>query len=129
MKNMIFITMALSMVILSVSSCKKEETPTATITFNEPLANDSIANGDSLHVEGTITGTGELHGYTLSITNKTSGAILYTGSASNHSDSYAFHEHWLNNVSSTSNIEVKVEVELNHDGNKTVKAVQVVALN
>jgi hypothetical protein len=129
MKKIIFSAIALSLVIISISSCKKEETPTATITFNEPLTNDSITNGDSLHAEGTITGTGELHGYTLIITNKTSGAVLYTSSASNHSDSYAFHEHWLNNVSSTSNIDVKVEVELDHDGNKTAKAVQVVALN
>ena len=128
MKKMILSAVALSIAIMSVSSCKKEETPTATITFNEPLANDTILIGDSLHVEGTITGTGELHGYTLSITNKTSGAVLYTGSASNHSDSYAFHEHWLNNVSSTSNIEVKVEVELDHDGNKSSKTLNCLAL-
>jgi hypothetical protein len=128
MKKFIFSVLTLSATVLLITACKKEETPTATITFNEPVANDTILNGDSLHVEGTITGTGELHGYTLSITNKTSGAVLYTGTASNHSDSYAFHEHWLNNVTSTSNIEVKVEVELDHDGNKTSKTIQAVAL-
>ena len=128
MKKFIFSVLTLSATVLLITACKKDETPTATITFNEPVANDTILNGDSLHVEGTITGTGELHGYTLSITNKTSGAVLYTGTASNHSDSYAFHEHWLNNVTSTSNIEVKVEVELDHDGNKTSKTIQAVAM-
>ncbi len=125
---MLFSVLMISATVMLFSACKKEETPTATITFNEPVANDSILNGDNLHIEGTITGTGELHGYTLSITNKTSGAVLYTGTATNHSDSYAIHEHWLNNVTSTSNIEVKVEVELDHDGNKTSKTIQAVAL-
>jgi hypothetical protein len=128
MKKLIFSVLTLSATVLLITACKKEETPTATITFNEPVANDTILYGDNLHIEGTITGTGELHGYTLNVTNKTSGEILYTGTASNHSDSYAFHEHWPNNVTSTSNIEVKVEVELDHDGNKTSKTIQAVAL-
>jgi hypothetical protein len=128
MKKFIFSVLTLSATVLLITACKKDETPTATITFNEPVANDTILNGDSLHVEGTITGTGELHGYTLSITNKTSGAVLYTGTASSHSDSYTFHEHWPNKVTSTSNIEVKVEVELDHDGNKTSKTIQAVAM-
>ena len=129
MKTLIFSIFTLSATVLFLAACNKEETPTATITFNEPDANASIPNGSTLHVEGTIKGTGELHGYTLSITNKTTGALLHTGSASNHSDTYAFHEHWTNNVTSKSNIEVKVEVELDHDGNKTSETVAVVALN
>lgn len=128
MKKLIYSIVVLSVSALVVTACKKEETPTATITFNEPAVNDTVMNGDSLHVEGTIAGSGELHGYTLSITNKTTGAVLYTGTASNHSDAYSFHEHWINNVTSTSNIEVKVEVELDHDGNTTQKSTQAVAL-
>jgi hypothetical protein len=128
MKTIIFNLFTVSAIVLLMTACKKEETPTATITINEPMANESIANGSSLHVEGSIKGTGELHGYTLVITNKTSGAVIYTGTVNNHSDSYSFHEHWTNNVTSKSNIEVKVEVELDHDGNKTSKIVTCVAL-
>jgi hypothetical protein len=130
MKPFIYISsLAVVAVSFMLTACKKEETPTATITFNEPFVNDTILAGDSVHIEGTISGSGELHGYTLSITNKTSGSTIYTGSTSNHSNAYVFHEHWLNNVTFPSNIEVKVEIELNHEGDKVSKSIQVLALN
>jgi len=128
MKQIIYSTLAVAAISILFTACKKEETPIATITFNEPLANDTVLQGDSLHVEGTITGTGELHGYTLSITNKSTGAVVYTGTASNHSDSYAFHEHWINNVTATAALEIKVDVELDHDGNKSSKTLNCVAV-
>jgi len=128
MKQIIYSTLAVAAISILFTACKKEETPTATITFNEPLANDTVLQGDSLHVEGTIKGTGELHGYTLSITNKSTGAVVYTGTVSNHSDSYSFHEHWANNVTATAALEIKVDVELDHDGNKSSKTLNCVAV-
>ena len=128
MRKVIFSVFTLVLALVLFTACKKENKSTATINFSEPMANDSLQLGESLHVEGSISGTGELHGYTLSITNKTSGTLIYTGTVSDHKDAYAFHEHWVNNVTDTSTIEVLVEVALDHDGNKTSKNITCIAL-
>ena len=115
-------------------SCDKdkpgeEETPvSATITMSEPGVNDTIAQGGELHIEGLITGTGELHGYTVSITNTVSQAVLYTVTYDTHVSAYNFHEHWVNNVTDTTTVKVKVDVTKDHDGNHEIKEVDVVCL-
>ena len=110
-------------------SCQKEEgASTATITFLEPTSGDTLHIGEKLHVEGTIQGDGEMHGYSLSMTNKNTGESVYMANSDTHAESYAIHEHWTNNVSDTATIKILVEVELNHDGMKTAKEINVVCL-
>ena len=129
MKNFsIIITTALSVTLLFVS-CKKEEAPvTATITFEEPTANDTIAAGEELHMEGTISGSAELHGYTLTATSTSTQAVLHSASYDEHASAYNFHEHWINNVTDTTILKVKVDVNKDHDGNHEVKEINVVCL-
>jgi hypothetical protein len=113
MKKLLF---SLSISCALIYSCDKPaEATTATINFIEP------AVGDTIHL-------GELHGYTLKIENTITSEIVKTGSTSNHAKSYVFHEHWVNNVSEPSLMKVTLEVELNHDGKKTSKELNVVCL-
>lgn len=127
MKKLILIT-SLFGVIVMLNSCHKNEASKADITIYEPSANDTVAFNDSVHFEGSILGDGELHGYTLSYTNSTTGASLFSVTSETHATSYAFHEHWLNNLTDTTIVNVKVEVELDHEGHKTSKNVNVVCL-
>jgi hypothetical protein len=126
MKKLLF---SLILISLFAFSCEKHtEASTATINFIEPAVGDTIHLGEELHVEGTVSGDGELHGYTLKIENTITSEIVKTGSTSNHAKSYVFHEHWVNNVSEPSLMKVTLEVELNHDGKKTSKELNVVCL-
>lgn len=113
-------------------SCNKHDEHnhevTATINLLEPMENDTIAFGTELHMHGTITGSDELHGYNLSLLNTDNATTLFSASATNHQTSYSFDEHWVNTVTDTTHLEVQVEVELDHDGNKTTKFVHLVAL-
>ena len=127
MKKLILIT-SLFAVIVTLNSCHKNEASKADITIYEPTANDTVAFNDSVHFEGSILGDGELHGYTLSYTNSTTGASLFSVTAETHATSYAFHEHWLNNLTDTTVVNVKVEVEINHDGDIVSKEVNFVCL-
>lgn len=127
MKKLFLITSLIG-VIVTLNSCHKNEASKADITILEPMTNDTIALNDSLHVEGTILGDGELHGYTLSYTNSTTGASLFSVASETHATSYAFHEHWLNNLTDTTIVNVKVEVELDHEGHKTSKDINIVCL-
>jgi hypothetical protein len=53
---------------------------------------------------------------------------LLSKSASDHAETYSFHEHWINNVTDTTNVKILVEVEINHNGGKTSKEINVVCL-
>ena len=124
---------ALFIVILPLSlsfSCGKGDSATdATINIITPTANDTLAFGEELHVEGTIKGNGVLEGYTFSIRNTSSGNyIVPETTVSDHEDSYVLHEHWSNNVSDTSVLDISIDVTLNADGNKKSKKVSVVCL-
>lgn len=118
------------MVIGTLTACHKDnhEEVTATISFMEPTDGDTIALNEELHAEGTILGSAELHGYTLTMKNITTNEELLNVSSIGHASSYAFHEHWVNTVSDTSTIQIVVAVELDHDGNKTSKTINIVAL-
>ena len=96
-------------------------TTNADITLIEPMEGDTLLFGEELHAEGTIGGDGELHGYSLNMINQTTGETLLSKASSDHAETYSFHEHWVNSVTDTSNVKIIVEVELNHDGDKTSK--------
>jgi len=124
MKSNVKLFLCLIMALGFVVSCKKETaSATADITLMEPLSGDTVPNGEALHMHGTITGSGELHGYTLTLTNVTTNEVVFSGSNTSHQTNYAFDEHWVNNVASISNMKVTVTVELDHDGNTTTKEV------
>jgi hypothetical protein len=126
MKNLKFVFISLT--VLLISCHKHNNATTATINFLEPTAGDTLQFGEELHAEGTIKCDGELHGYSLNIINQTTSATLLSKSASDHAETYSFHEHWINNVTDTTNVKILVEVEINHDGVKTSKEINVVCL-
>jgi hypothetical protein len=110
-------------------SCKKHHGATsANITFIEPTAGDTLQFGEELHIEGTIQGDGELHGYSLSLINSTTGQTLLSNSTHDHAETFSFHEHWSNNLTDTSNVKIIVVADLDHDGGKTSKEINVVCL-
>lgn len=115
---------------LILFSCKKEEEipVTATINFTEPAVNDTIVFGSEVHIEGTISGSAEMHGYTVTAVNNSNQAVLLSKSYTNHASSYNFHEHFVNNVTEITNVKVKVDVEKDHDGNHEIKEVNIVCL-
>ena len=126
MKNLLFSLIAVGILVVA---CKKQaEASVATINFIEPTVGDTIAFGEELHCEGTVLGNGELHGYTLTMVNLLNNQTVYSASSSAHAESYVFHEHWVNNVTDTATIKVLLEVELDHDGNKSAKELNVVCL-
>ncbi len=126
MKKLLY---SLILISLFAFSCEKHtEASTATINFIEPIIGDTIAFGEELHCEGTVLGNGELHGYTLTMVNLLNNQTVYSTSSSAHAESYVFHEHWVNNVTDTATIKVLLEVELDHDGNKSAKELNVVCL-
>jgi len=127
MKNNL-INLAIVAVLFSITSCHKGDATSATIEIMEPMVNDTVAYNDSLHFEGTIVGNGTMYGYELSYTNAQTGEKYLDLPSEEKAKSYAFHEHWHNQVTDTTSVVVKVVATLDHKGTKTEKLVQVVCL-
>jgi hypothetical protein len=117
-----------SALFIGLTACHKHENATATINLMEPMENDTLAFGTELHMHGTIVGTGELHGYSLTLKNLTNDSIVYSAANTTHQETYSFDEHWVNNVTDTTLVQVSVDVEIDHDGTKTSKLVNLVCL-
>ncbi|NBR15874.1 MAG: hypothetical protein EBU01_15040 [Crocinitomicaceae bacterium] len=128
MKNITLI-ISLLVTLTAITSCKKKNSATtAAINFTEIAEGDTIAFGDTVHIEGTIEGNGELHGYQLQLIDIISAETLLTKNSETHGLSYVFDEHWVNNVTTISNLKAVVVVEINHDGDLVTKEVNFVCL-
>ena len=122
------LSMAAFAILFSISSCHKGDATTATIDIVEPMVDDTIAFEEDLHLEGVITGNGKMYGYKLSFVNAYSGEEYESMVTEEKAKSYAFHEHWHNQVLDTTMVTVKVEATLNHKGLKTEKYLHVLCL-
>lgn len=98
------------------------------ITFTEPVVGDSISSYNSLHCEGTITSTGDMKGYTIVYVDQSTNDVLFETSYSTHADAYNIHEHWLNNVTTTTQVIVRVIAKKDNDGNTETKELTVTCL-
>lgn len=127
MKFIISIIAALVLIV----SCKKKvvEAPvTASISVSSISENDTVQSNAALHLTGTITGSDEMHGYTVTFTNLTTGNPVFSKVYDLHSASYSIDETWTNNVSDTATVQLKIVVEKDHDGNLETKTINVVCL-
>lgn len=112
------------------SACKKNKigAKSVVITFTEPSLGDSILSWNQVHMEGTITGDGEMKGYTVSAINTSTNAVVFSKTYDVKSDAYNFHEHWINNLYDTTTVIVRVEVLKDEEGSKETKEINVVCL-
>lgn len=104
------------------TGCKKMDmTPTIEVSFtiDQPTENANITFDEYLHMEGTINGTGSLHGYTIELIDQADNSVDYSNSSSTHASEYYFHEHFQNTVSQTTNYTLQIEVNLDHDSGAT----------
>lgn len=121
---------AFGIITLTIFACKKEVEAevTATITIFAPATNDTIPFGQAVHLTGTVTGSAEMHGYTVTYTNITTGSTILSQVYDVHAASYALNETWTNNVTDTSTVKLHINVEKDHEGNMEMKEITLVCL-
>ena len=92
----LFNIIAVTLVIGSFSSCKKEHEHSAPIIVLEsPINNQTFILGDTVHIEGTATDENELHEMSIFIKNHT-GDTLFSDYPYVHAmNSHNFHYHYL----------------------------------
>jgi|GEM_PF-665582 len=109
------------------SSCKKEEdddhqhddntTPkTVTITVNEPLENAQFNLGQELSFDISVSANFEMHGWEIKLINLSdNNALVFEADLHDHGTSYTIHEHWTNNVTMMSDMELQIKVAKGHE--------------
>lgn len=128
MKLSIYLMMVL--LALGTFACNKDDNPAENviISLTEPTSGDSIASYNSVHCEGTITANGKMKGYSVYFIEESSGNVLYQSDYDTKADSYNIHEHWLNNVSTTTQVTIRIVVQKDEKGSTETKEVTVTCL-
>ena len=128
-----FITILISS--LGLAACKKdkssvtndstgEDHPTAVTTITSPSENDTIQG--SFTVTGTITGTGNLHGYQLTVTNTLNDSIIYQNEVHDHLADFTINQSVSHSFTTYTPLKLEVLTALDHDGHTSVKTVHFV---
>jgi hypothetical protein len=129
MKYLFQTSLVAILTLAAFSSCKKEsETPEetivkATIDVEDPLADFTYEQGDTVHIHFGITCANEMHGYEAMLINLTSGDTAWDAHLHDHGQSYHVENFWVNNVTEHSDMRLKVIAILDHEENQTVKQV------
>ena len=118
----------LSLITVLLSCKKHDENVSATISIASPTVNDTIPFGTLVKLTGSVAGTGEMHGYSISYSTVPSGTQVYYQEYDIHSDHYTINDEWTNNVTDTSQVQILVDVIKDHDGNHEKKELTVVCL-
>ena len=122
MNNLKYILLIL--VSISIISCTKDEEDhevenKVTFDIHSPVENQEYANGDTIFMHGTATGTASLHGYELT------GSAIVTADYHVHGTSVAFDTFLVNNVVSPRQLAITFKVAIDHEGNTAEKVVKI----
>jgi len=108
-----------------ISSCKKEDDhhhddPTVeknvTITVNNALEGLQFNLNQEIHFDITVTGNFEMHGWEIKLVNlSNNNAVVFEANAHDHGTSYSIDEHWTNNVTMMSDMELQIKVAKGHE--------------
>lgn len=124
MKPLLLVVLAGS---LSLFSCKKEkksepEKVSAVVTLTNPHEGDTIQG--NFAINGSISGTANLHGYQITITNTSNDSIIYQNEIHDHLADFTVNQTVTHGFSSYTPLKLDLVVALDHDGSTVSKSVQ-----
>ncbi|MFC5271762.1 hypothetical protein [Adhaeribacter terreus] len=95
-----------------------------TITITSPTNMQMVSSNQTLKINATITGLANIHGYTLYIRNKDTGAELLKKEVHDHAKLITISETWTAPVvTAHTNLELEIVAALDHDGGTISKKV------
>lgn len=95
----------------------------ATITVSAPEMHSMYNLGQEVKIIGKIESSNELHGYKLSIIQKSDGQVVFSKEFNEHEKSYDFSEAWKNEVNGMQDMELRVIVALDHNNHTKTETV------
>ena len=115
-----------------IISCKKShdenENTTADIQISSPTDSTVVQSNDTLNIRATITAMYELHGYYAILVNQTTQDTIWETELDDHQTGFSISSDWICMVSDTNQMQLRIEAELDHEGNTVSKSVNFVAI-
>ena len=90
--------------------------PETTLTVSNPTEAQMFNLGDTVKINGTAEHYEELHGWSLYVLNKATGDTVLTDSEQTHGTSLTIQSSWVNNVTVHSDMQLVVNVTVDHNG-------------
>jgi hypothetical protein len=87
------------------------------IKIEEPTAGAVFHGGETVHIHANVKSDIQLHGYTLKLTDRETGTLLYEHEEHAHGKELTAHGSWANRVTATTEARLEVAVIIDHDGN------------
>ncbi len=109
-----------------IASCqKKDNTPVnlskVSVVFANPATGQIFRKGDTVMINAVVTYISEINGLGLQIIDTAKGEILYSDDHDLHTDHFTLNGSWLDTLSNTTALQVKVSVFV---ANSTIPAVR-----
>lgn len=122
MKNILAITLLLSVFTIAFFSCVKhkddieEHIPAYTISFSSPASSTMYQFGDSVSIQATAISAETIHGYDLIIRKSNDTTKLFLQHVHDHNDTLAVNKKWKNTITGPANMEAQIILYLDHNG-------------
>jgi len=114
--------------LVALNACKKDEHDhgnEATIEITSPTEGQQFHNGETVTIKATLTGKEALHGWKIEIRKKSDGTVLFSDDDHDHATTLTVEKTWVNTVTDHADLIVEVFAQLDHDGAKSSKTVNI----
>ena len=113
--------------ILLLTFCSRQNDemnlPQATIQITAPVEHSVVRFGETLSIKGTATSNAEMHGYEIGI-RKSGGSNQFFQNYHGHGNTIVIEESLKNTINETVDMELVINVILDHELHKQSKIVQ-----
>lgn len=118
---------SIAIIAITLTACQKNknEAPDASkvnITITSPQAGAVYHAGDTVHIVATVNYPSELHGYEIHITDSL-GTAVYDTDQHVHDDHFEINNTWVVSGAVAGPLQLKLEAEIDHNGNTAEKTV------
>lgn len=126
MKNFATIISILSTITLF--ACQKKETKmidtnNLKLNISKPIEAQTFKKGDTVFIKANATYNEQLHGYSLTIGNKSTQKVYFDIDEHLHDATFEIDTFWVDSLSENADLQLKLTVEIDHDGNDDSKEV------
>lgn len=124
-KNLILLLLLTQCTLLS---CQKKENrqldqSNLKITISKPAEAAIFRLGDTVFIQATVAHKIPLHGYSLTIRDKSTQELYYEVNDHIHDSSFHLNTYWVNSLDKKTEMALKLSVIADHDGNEETKEV------
>jgi hypothetical protein len=126
--NNIFKSLLVFAPILLMLSCqKKDNTPAdlskVLVTFATPATQQVYHTGDTININANVTYASEIIGIGLQIIDTAKDSVLYDEDHDLHTDHFALSGSWINELSDSTTLELKVTVFVANSAEKAERTI------